>query len=191
MAEMPGDGGGERQPQRRQADDDSGLEGKKLCGKVSRQRLEHLERGLIDDKRGERMFAIRQRPYRQAYLPSVIQRRRKKGGMRACRFEAAERMDLLPELMRRGGRMGGRRCGWRHRFFLSEPGWRKAQAVFGHANPVRQISHFSNHRDTAGSFHWLFPLGYFRFYPKHGNTLALWFTHFRTQNRYTLLLEML
>lgn len=57
------------------------------------------------------MFAIRKRPDGQAYLPVVIQFRRKEAGMRTCRRKGAGRKNVLPELVRRSGRLGGGRCG--------------------------------------------------------------------------------
>jgi hypothetical protein len=42
--------------------------------------------------------------------------------------------------------------------FLSGSGSRKADAVFGRADPVQRIRHFNNREYAAGSFHWLFPL---------------------------------
>lgn len=120
MAEMPGNGGGERQAQRRQADNDIRIEGRELGGEIGGQRLQHRERRLIDDERCQRMLPVRKRPDGQADLPSIIQFRRKEGGMRTCRIEGGGRKNILPELMRRGGRMGGRRCGWRHRFSFQD-----------------------------------------------------------------------
>jgi len=158
MAEMAGDGGGERQPERRQADHHLWLKGEKLLSKIGGQRFQHLKRSLIDDERGQRVLAIRQRPDRQADLAPVIQFRRKKAecGPAVSNVRGA-RISCQNSCGAAGDRAAGDAdCGIV--LFLSGAGWRKTLALFGHASPVLHIRHFNNRKHAAGSFHWLFQL---------------------------------
>ncbi|MCY1303644.1 hypothetical protein D9M70_533610 [compost metagenome] len=100
MAELAGDGSGERQPQRRQAGDDIRLQRRQLVGEFCCQGFFDGETRLVDDQRGQGVLAIRQLPDRQQDLATVFKLRREEIPITASSVETFRREHILPEFMR-------------------------------------------------------------------------------------------
>ena len=90
----------QRQAERRQADNDVGLENRQLRCEIRRDRVNHLEARLIEDQGGERMHAVAQRSNGEEELAPIVEAGGIEFGIAWRGNETPRRINPLPELER-------------------------------------------------------------------------------------------
>jgi len=100
VTELAGNGCGKRQSERRKSCDDFRLESGKPSRQFLGERILHFETRLIDDQRGQGVFAVGKRPDRQEYLAPVGKIGRERGPEAAMSGKGRGWKEFLPELVR-------------------------------------------------------------------------------------------
>ena len=100
MAEPSRERACKREAQRRQSGDDVDLEGRQLEREIVRDRFHDREARLVENERGERVFAIGERANGQPERAPVVEQGGVEEGAAALRIDRRGGLDLLPEFVR-------------------------------------------------------------------------------------------